>query len=51
MVIPYHQDPNRRHHGVDGLGDVYPPIKPKLEKEHGISAIIRLAHEYKGVVR
>ena len=49
MVIPY-VFPANRHHGMDGFGDVSDLKKspPKLEKENGVLAIIRLAHEYKG---
>jgi inosine-uridine nucleoside N-ribohydrolase len=50
MVVPYVHRFAERHHGMDGLGDVADLQKsqPKIEEENGITAIVRLAHEYKG---
>jgi inosine-uridine nucleoside N-ribohydrolase len=37
------------YHGMDGFGDAgLEPIEPKIEHEHAVHALIRLAHEYEG---
>lgn len=37
------------YHGYDGFGDAdLPPIEARLQNEHAVNAIIRLAEEYKG---
>ena len=48
LVFPFKFKEQPPYHGYDGFGDAeFPKIVPKLEKENGISAIIRLAHQYK----
>lgn len=39
------------YHGEDGFGDAnLPPITARLENEHAVNAIIRLAEQYKGII-
>lgn len=37
------------YHGEDGFGDAnLPPISARLESEHAVNTIIRLAEQYQG---
>ncbi|CAG7823058.1 unnamed protein product [Allacma fusca] len=48
LVFPYDLGDNP-YFGKDGFGDTnLPPVQPKLEAEHAVHAIIRLAELYKG---
>jgi len=39
------------YHGEDGFGDAnLPPISARLESEHAVNTIIRLAEQYQGSV-
>ena len=50
MAVPYKLDQHvNPYHGYDGFGDCdLPPEDPKIEKEHAVLALIRLAQEYAG---
>ncbi|XP_021958071.1 inosine-uridine preferring nucleoside hydrolase [Folsomia candida] len=37
------------YHGTDGFGDAdFSKIEPRIEHEHAVHALVRLAHEYEG---
>ncbi|ODM89447.1 hypothetical protein Ocin01_17233 [Orchesella cincta] len=49
MMIPFKHLEEPPYNGDDGFGDAsLPDIPPRLEAEHAVAAIIRLAEEYKG---
>lgn len=52
MTVPYKLDQHViPYHGYDGFGDCgLQPEEPKVEAEHAVLALIRLAKEYSGIM-
>ncbi|CAG7717831.1 unnamed protein product, partial [Allacma fusca] len=51
LVFPYYSS-DHPYYGKDGFGDTnLPAVQPKLEAEHAVNAIIRLAELYKGTYK
>lgn len=52
MTGPFFLSEVPPYHGEDGFGDAdLPPIDARLESEHAVMAIIKLAELYKGSLR